>query len=522
MTHRHQGYIGARADAYHQQQTGRGKGYQQPTSQTQCKFHSEGRCARGINCPWSHGDDDRAVHWQGTSKGNTNGGKGKDNEYGSTRTFPDYGTTYQHGAPRTRQSSPRPARRRSQQRSPQPRPRSPLTWAPSALERARQPGRQGPVTPQQQPRQPNHTQQYQGNTSSDDNNYAYEAWLAGVQQVPAFGYQRGFSDQNAQHNQMVTDSIIEEIPEAFSNDVIHNDQPGSSPMEVGAWLTSKDIELRRLATLIQTLRSQNLAYNGQHQAIASIKRQLIDFQSQHDKDVALTHIRRHRDAYKTQRKTKEEALRQAQHQHDAVADKLNIYNTLEQELINGTTMPAEHTAATGRAVDIPLNARPASAHRLPKPPQPPPAPRPALPAAAPPAPPAAPTQAPRSALRAAQAPLAAVAQDRARGRSFDPPIDKRTGAPATTEKDTVHMGLADVDKITVLQSALTEVKQQAESYKEQLKNQQQSQLDLNEQLRTLQHKLSTSEDNISAGCSWGAKLKEERNKLQEYQKDMQT
>ena len=77
----------------------------------------------------------------------------------------------------------------------------------------------------------------------------------------------------------------------------------------------------------------------------------------------------------------------------------------------------------------------------------------------------------------------------------------------------MHMGLANVDKITVLQSALTEVKQQAESYKEQLKNQHQSQLDLNEQLRILQHNLSTSEDNISAGCSWGAKLKEERNKL---------
>ena len=34
--------------------------------------------------------------------------------------------------------------------------------------------------------------------------------------------------------------------------------------------------------------------------------------------------------------------------------------------------------------------------------------------------------------------------------------------------------------------------------------------------------MSTSEDNISAGCSWGAKLKEEMNKLQEDQKEFKT
>ena len=126
------------------------------------------------------------------------------------------------------------------------------------------------------------------------------------------------------------ESILNDIPEAFTNDVIHNDQPGSSPMEVGAWLTSKDLELRRLATLVQTLRSQSLPCNVQQQAIASIKRQLLDYQVKEDKDAALTHIRRYRDSYKKLFKTKEDTLQQAQHHHDAAADKLNIYNTLEQ------------------------------------------------------------------------------------------------------------------------------------------------------------------------------------------------
>jgi len=56
------------------------------------------------------------------------------------------------------------------------------------------------------------------------------------------------------------------------------------------------------------------------------------------------------------------------------------------------------------------------------------------------------------------------------------------------------MGLANEDKITVLK----------------------------EQLKILQQKLSTSEGNITAGCDWGAKIKEERNQLQKDNTAMQT
>ena len=94
---------------------------------------------------------------------------------------------------------------------------------------------------------------------------------------------------------MILDSILDDIPEAFANDVIHDDQPGSSQMEVGAWVTNKKLELTRLAGLVQALGAQNLSFNVQQQAIASIKRQLLDHQVKINKAVALTYVRRYRD-----------------------------------------------------------------------------------------------------------------------------------------------------------------------------------------------------------------------------------
>ena len=445
MSNRHQGYIGARPGGYQQPSTGKGRDN------------------------WSQYD--AAPQWHNGSKGRGSNGKGNQGGYYEARNYQDHNNTYQQWVPKR----PPTPRQPSQPRSPRPRSHQPR--------RPRSP--QPRPQPLRQVRLDNHITA--GTSSNDDALRNYEAF---VDTLPAFGYQRGFANGNQQHNYTVQEAIINDTPEAFANEVLHYDKPGTSTIEVNAWLTNKDIELRKLAAMVQTLQAQQIQHDDQSYSIASIKRQLLDYHASLDIDAALARIRQFKDGYKMQVKNTGEFLIKAQHQHEIATSRLNTYTILEQELLDPTAPREASGTRSARAVDVELHPKT----------------NPALQALA--APPTPPTRSAAQATRDAApnqlpvpkgAPLQRAPAGPRQPRTFSPPNAPKTASPELSPRSTVQMGLAYTDKEKVLKEALAEVKQQAATYKDQL--------------ILLQTQLAQSEGNITAGCSWAATIKDEKQQL---------